>query len=73
MTLELQANLIALLGSTILDERLNDSTGVVLEDDVFDFAADDVHKLSDVLLAFLRCDVFQADLGPDAFGVNEKR
>ena len=72
LAFELSSNLVSLLRASVLDYCLNYTTGIVFEDDILDFAADDLHEILDMLLAFGRREVFPAQLRPHPFRLDEQ-
>lgn len=61
---QLCSNFISLLLSSILNDSLYDSTGIMLQHNILHFASYDVHKVLNVFVA-LRCwDVLLSSKGP---------
>jgi hypothetical protein len=56
----------------MLHHGLHYPAGVVLENDVLDFAADDIHEVVDMFLSVRRGDVFSVCQTPYALSVSEQ-
>lgn len=70
--LQFLRNQLALFQVTVLQSRLNDSHGVVLEDEIADTAGDNLKKLLDELLALFQRDVgLASELLPELLGAGD--
>lgn len=69
LSLQFRCDLVSFFLASMFHDRLHNTTGIVLEDNIRDSSTNDVHQVLDMFRSFGRWNIFLSSKSPDFFGI----